>query len=109
MTDTDPSVTRRSVLQATGAAMGVGLGATGTGAGAPCSDIWVRNDVYLLDGNGEVGNCVDQETAILVERGSSFEVQGFCDSNGHSAGGNKYYQVYLAGFWWIHEQHVECI
>lgn len=33
----------------------------------------------------------------------------FCDSNGDATGGNKYYQVYYDGDWWVSDVNAECL
>lgn len=69
----------------------------------------VTNDVALLDGAGEIGNSVHDETACLVERGTTVDVWDLCDDNGDATGGPEYCRVYYFGYWWGSDVNAECI
>lgn len=107
MSGESSSVNRRSVLKATGAALGGGLVATGTAAA--CNKVRVENDYYLLSGSDYLSECVDDATGHLVEKGTELYVYDTCDSDGDSVGGPIYYMVECGGDLWISDQHATCI
>ncbi len=103
MSDDESRVSRRSVLKTTGAALGVGVGATGTAAAA-CNKVRVKNDYYLLHECGGQGTPENP----FVERGTELYVYETCDPSGDAVG-PIYYRIECGDDLWIEDLHVECI
>lgn len=96
-------VNRRSVLKTTGAALGLGLGATGTAA-AVCTEIRLTADYNLLEGNSDSDVCVGDTTGIIEEEGTEFTVYDKCTDDNAT-----YYKVACLPARWVSELRAECI